>query len=162
MSTLSIGEVARRSDLRASAIRYYEKLGLLAKPPRVSGRRQYDGQVLERLAIVRFAKHVGFSIAEITQLLDGTRKRPPPERWRKMANDKITDLDAFIAQAETVRRMLQKSLHNRCPRLVERGRALDISDPGCRRVNTRRTKAAPKQSGQLQHGACGMRPSRER
>src|SRR5262245_41454026 len=65
MAEMSIGEVARKMGLRSSAIRYYEKLGLIPKAPRLSGRRRYDERVLERLAMVRFAKHVGFSIAEI-------------------------------------------------------------------------------------------------
>src|SRR5262249_35467856 len=62
MPAMSIGEVAHRMGLRPSAIRYYERLGLIAKAPRVGGRRQYDEHVLERLAMVRFAKHVGFSV----------------------------------------------------------------------------------------------------
>ena len=80
MPGMSIGEVARRMGLRPSAIRYYERLGLIAKAPRVSGRRQYDDHVLERLAMVRFAKHVGFSVAEIKVLLGGVQGRPPTER----------------------------------------------------------------------------------
>ena len=55
MPAMSIGEVAHRMGMRPSAIRYYERLGLIAKAPRVGGRRQYDEQVLERLAMVRFA-----------------------------------------------------------------------------------------------------------
>ncbi len=75
MAGMSIGEVARKMGLRSSAIRYYERLGLIPKAPRVSGRRRYDERVLERLAMVRFAKHVGFSIAEIKVLLRGVDGR---------------------------------------------------------------------------------------
>src|SRR5262245_51747656 len=85
MPGMSIGEVARRMGLRPSAIRYYERLGLIPKAPRLSGRRRYDERVLERLAMVRFAQHVGFSIAEIKVLLGGVEGRPPTERWRKLA-----------------------------------------------------------------------------
>ena len=81
MPGMSIGEVAKKMGLRSSAIRYYERLGLIPKAPRLSGRRRYDDRVLERLAMVRFAKHVGFSIAEIKVLLRGVDGRPPPERW---------------------------------------------------------------------------------
>jgi len=69
MSGMSIGEAARKSGLRPSAIRYYEKLGLLAKATRVNGRRRYDDQILRRLAIVRFARHVGFTLTETKLLL---------------------------------------------------------------------------------------------
>jgi MerR family transcriptional regulator, redox-sensitive transcriptional activator SoxR len=86
---LTIGEVARRAELRPSAIRYYEKLGLLPEPPRQSGQLRYDPRILERLAIVRFAKFVGFKVGEIRLLLDGSPDRPPPQRWREMAETRV-------------------------------------------------------------------------
>jgi DNA-binding transcriptional MerR regulator len=92
--------------------------------PRLSGRRRYDDRVLERLAMVRFAKHVGFSIAEIKVLLSGVEGRPPTERWRKLAAEKVAQVDAFVAQARKIRKMLSETLDFQCPRLVERGRAL--------------------------------------
>src|SRR5262245_26736020 len=104
MAEMSIGEVARKMGLRSSAIRYYEKLGLIPKAPRLSGRRRYDERVLERLAMVRFAKHVGFSIAEIKVLLRGVDE--PPERWRKLAAEKVAEVDAFVVQARTIRKLL--------------------------------------------------------
>jgi MerR family redox-sensitive transcriptional activator SoxR len=124
MSHLSIGEVAAEAGLRTSAIRYYEKMGLLPKPSRSNGRRRYDGAILERLAIIEFAKRVGFSIAEMKILLDGIPGRPPPERWRKLAHEKVTQIDQLIASATTVHRMLLDTLDQKCPKLVERGRSL--------------------------------------
>src|SRR5436190_22084530 len=105
MRGMSIGEVARKMGLRSSAIRYYEKLGLIPKAPRLSGRRRYDERVLERLAIVRFANHVGFSIDEIKVLLRGVDGRPPPARWRKLAAEKVAQDDAFAVQARTIRKL---------------------------------------------------------
>jgi MerR family transcriptional regulator, redox-sensitive transcriptional activator SoxR len=124
MPGMSIGEVARRMGLRPSAIRYYERLGLIPKAPRLSGRRRYDERVLERLAMVRFAQHVGFSIAEIKVLLRGVEGRPPTERWRKLAAEKVAQVDAFVTQAWAVRKLLSETLVFQCPKLVERGRAL--------------------------------------
>jgi MerR family redox-sensitive transcriptional activator SoxR len=138
MAGMSIGEVARRAGLRSSAIRYYEKLGLLPKPPRVSGRRCYDDRVLERLAMVRFAKHVGFSIDETKLLLDGVEGRPPTERWKKLARAKAAQVDKFISQASVVRKMLQETLDHKCPMLVERGRALSSREPVLRLRRSRR------------------------
>jgi MerR family transcriptional regulator, redox-sensitive transcriptional activator SoxR len=129
MPEMRIGEVARKMGLRSSAIRYYERFGLIPKAPRVSGRRHYDERVLERLAMVRFAKHVGFSIAEIKVLLGGVEDRPPTERWRKLAADKVAQVDAFVAQARRIRKMLSETLDFQCPRLVERGRALSLANP---------------------------------
>jgi MerR family transcriptional regulator, redox-sensitive transcriptional activator SoxR len=133
MAAMSIGEVAHRMGLRPSAIRYYERLGLIAKAPRVGGRRQYDDNVLERLAMVRFAKHVGFSVAEIKVLLGGVQGRPPTERWRKLAADKVAEVDAFVAHARGIRKMLAETLVHQCPKLVERGQALPPQVPGSRR-----------------------------
>jgi MerR family transcriptional regulator, redox-sensitive transcriptional activator SoxR len=145
MAEMSIGEVARKMGLRSSAIRYYEKLGLIPKAPRLSGRRRYDERVLERLAMIRFAKHVGFNIAEIKVLLRGVDGRPPPERWRKLAAEKVTQVDAFLAQARTIRKLLSETLDFQCPKLVERGRALPAAigpQPG-----PRRSSALAKASG---------------
>jgi MerR family redox-sensitive transcriptional activator SoxR len=124
MTDLSIGEVAAQAGVRTSAIRYYERMGLLPRPLRRNGRRRYDGAILERLAIVQFAKRVGFSIAEMKILLDGVPGRPPPERWRKLAHEKVTQIDQLIADATTVHRMLLATLDQKCPKLVERERLL--------------------------------------
>ena len=124
MPNLSIGEVAKRSGVRTSAIRYYEKIGLLPKALRVNGRRRYDEFTLERLAIIRFAKWVGFGIADMGVLLNGAPGRPQPERWRMLAHEKMVDLDRLIAEATAVRQMLLGTLDQKCPKLVERGRAL--------------------------------------
>jgi len=74
--------------------------------------------------MIRFAKHVGFNIAEIKVLLRGVDGRPPPERWRKLAAEKVAQVDAFLVQARTIRKLLSETLDFQCPKLVERGRAL--------------------------------------
>ena len=128
MPNLSIGEVARRSEVRTSAIRYYEKIGLLPKASRVNGRRLYDETILERLAIIRFAKRVGFGISDTIKLLNGVLGRPPPERWRKLAHEKLREIDRLIAEASVVRKLLLDTLDQKCPKLVERGNAVAV-DP---------------------------------
>jgi MerR family transcriptional regulator, redox-sensitive transcriptional activator SoxR len=141
MTAMTIGEVARRSGLRPSAIRYYEALGLLPKPPRTGGRRRYDDDVLKRLAMVRFAKHVGFSMEEVKLLLDGVNGRPPTERWRKLARAKAKQVAEFIAHATTVQTMLLDTLSHQCPKLVERGNALPTRKPSLSlRVRSARAK----------------------
>lgn len=141
MTAMTIGEVARRTGLRPSAIRYYEALGLLPKPLRTGGRRRYDDDVLKRLAMVRFAKHVGFSMEEVKLLLDGVNGRPPTERWRKLARAKAKQVEEFIAHATTVQTMLLDTLGHQCPKLVERGDALATREPRLSmRVRGTRTK----------------------
>jgi MerR family redox-sensitive transcriptional activator SoxR len=135
--------------LRPSAIRYYERLGLMAVPERISGQRRYDSQVLERLAIIRFAKHVGFKVVEIKQLLDGVDRRPPPHRWRNLAKQKRAEVDDIIARAIAIRKLLDNTLDQKCPKLVERGSDLGpcpygtIAKKGKRLLPAMLTRARP-------------------
>src|SRR6266850_900724 len=68
---MKIGELAARASLNASAIRYYEKLGLLAPPQRIGGQRRYPSDALQRVLLIRFATDMGFTLAEIKLLLSG-------------------------------------------------------------------------------------------
>ena len=133
---LGIGEIARRAGLRVSAIRYYEALGLLPSAARRGGRRRYGPDVLERLAMVRFARYVGFTLSEIRQLLDGVGQRPPASRWRALATQKIAQVDEAVAHAAAIRRLLVRSLAHRCPKLVERGDALLTGHAGATQRST--------------------------
>jgi MerR family redox-sensitive transcriptional activator SoxR len=103
---LTIGAVARRAGMNASRIRYYEAIGVLPEPDRIAGKRRYSEQVLRRLAIVDAAQRVGFTLDEIRELL-GSRHRPAQERLRELALLKLPELDALIAQATAVRRLLE-------------------------------------------------------
>lgn len=124
MRDLSIGEVAHRTGLRTSAIRYYEKIGLLPRAPRIGRQRRYDLQILERLAIVRFAQYVGLRLSEIRWLLNDVPGRPPPERWRRLAGERLMQVDRLITEAQAIRELLQMTLDHKCPRLAERGISL--------------------------------------
>lgn len=122
---LTIGAVARRSGLRPSALRYYESAGLLPAPGRVGGQRRYDAGVLERLAVIQLAQDAGFTIAEIRTLLHGfAPDAPPPARWRDLATRKLPEVDALIARAQGMRRILEAGLRCECPTLEECARAL--------------------------------------
>jgi MerR family redox-sensitive transcriptional activator SoxR len=92
-SGLSIGEVAGRAGLRASAVRFYEKEGLLPKPARSGGRRVYGESILERLAVIEFAKQSGFRVEEIRRLLQGSPGSEPVSlRWQALVRDKLEEL----------------------------------------------------------------------
>lgn len=121
---MTIGEVARRARVSPSAIRYYERLGVLPQPQRAGGQRRYDATVLEALAVVRFAKHLGFGLAETRHLLSDQDHRPRPERWRESAERRLAQIDELLADAQRTRRLLEETLRHRCPKLVERGDAL--------------------------------------
>ncbi len=120
MDGMTIGEVARRSDVRPSALRYYESAGILPTPERVNGRRRYEGGVLEVLAVVRFARRAGFSIAEIRTFLHGFPEgTPPSERWRWPAHQKLPEIEALIERALGTKRLLERGLTCECVRVED-------------------------------------------
>jgi DNA-binding transcriptional MerR regulator len=83
--------------LAPSAIRYYEKAGLLPKPLRVSGRRRYDAEIVGRLRILQFARGAGFTIGETRTFVAGfSATTPPAIRWRTLAECKIREIDLQI------------------------------------------------------------------
>lgn len=70
MKALSIGQVARQTGVGVETVRFYERQGLLEKPPRTkSGYRQYPLEAVSRLGFIKKAKEVGFSLKEIKELL---------------------------------------------------------------------------------------------
>ena len=120
---MTIGQVAKESGFAASAIRFYEEAGLLPKPIRIGGRRQYDRSVLERLAVVERAKACGFSLVETRQLFYGFREgATPSERWQALANRKITELDELARKIAAIKEMLQQPCA--CQDLAECGRRI--------------------------------------
>lgn len=123
---LTIGEVARRAGITASAIRYYENAGLLPPPERLSGQRRYQPSVLGRLALIRGAQRAGFTIAEIRALLYGfTEDTAPPERWQVMAARKLTEVEALIEQLQGTRRALERAMRCGCASLDDCASAND-------------------------------------
>lgn len=115
-SSLSIGEVAARAGLRTSAIRWYESVGVLPEPERVSGQRRYGPEVLERLAVIGTAQRAGLTLDEIRDLLAGADAgEPVGERLRDLAERKLPEVEALIARAEAVRGWLLAAAECRCP-----------------------------------------------
>jgi MerR family redox-sensitive transcriptional activator SoxR len=117
---LTIGEVAKKADLRASAIRYYEKIGLLPKPMRSGGQRRYDSSVLSRLAVLQRARDCGFTLEEAGRFFNDCGR--PSERWQRVACKKLADLDALIERVATMRELLQRRCD--CADLDECGRKM--------------------------------------
>ena len=120
----TIGEVARRAGVRPSALRYYERVGVLPAPGRQNGRRRYEGgvlrEVLDRLAVVGVAQQAGFTIAEIRTLLDGfSEDTPPSERWRVLASEKLPEVEALIGRARGMKRLLERGLECECLRIED-------------------------------------------
>ena len=125
MSELGIGEVARRASLASSALRYYEREGLLPPAHRRNGRRFYDEHVLERLSVIELAKRAGFTLAEIKRLFGGfDRRTPPGERWRRLAEEKFRELDERIAEAQRMQAVVRVIARCECPTFDDCARAM--------------------------------------
>ena len=126
MSTLlTIGEVARRAGVRASAIRYYEEAGLLEEPDRVGGKRRYDEEALRRLALIGGAKRAGFTLGEIRTLLHGfPAGTGAAQRWQALASEKLIEVNEAIAQLRQTRGLLEEALRCECASLDECARLL--------------------------------------
>jgi MerR family transcriptional regulator, redox-sensitive transcriptional activator SoxR len=112
---MKIGELAAQTGLAASAIRYYERCGLLPPPYRVGGQRQYSQQAVYRLRLIQFTAGMGFSLREIRMFLAGLHDRAPiGPRWRKVAHRRIQELDANIRRARQLRSLLKHLLRCNC------------------------------------------------
>jgi len=103
---MTIGEVAKKTGLPASAIRFYERAGLLPLPVRASGQRRYDTSVLDRIAVLERAKACGFTLPEIRALFHdgGTHS----DKWRRLAAKKIAELDLAVERIQAMRKLLQR------------------------------------------------------
>lgn len=120
MSELSIGEVARRAGIGASAIRYYEEVGLLSEPARVGGKRRYDEGVLRCLANIKGARRAGFTIEEMRALFYGfPAEVSAQERWRTLAHRKLEEVDESILELRKARSLLEAALRRECGSLEE-------------------------------------------
>jgi DNA-binding transcriptional MerR regulator len=108
---LSIGEVARRSGVAATTLRYYEDSGLLRPPTRVAGRRRYDQSVMTRLEVIGSCKTAGFTLDEIRVLL--TDAEPGRPVSRSLAKAKLTDIDAQMATLQRAREIIEWAMA--CP-----------------------------------------------
>ena len=131
MPEMTISEVAQQVGLQASAIRYYEQIGLLPPAERVSGQRRYDTTALYRLALIRRAQQLGFTLEEIRRLFFGFRKvTRASERWQALSRKKLAELGGLMEEIKTMRRLLKKVMQNcRCDTLEQCGKGVFRS--GC-------------------------------
>ena len=105
--TLTIGEVAHAASINTSAIRYYERVGVLPEPERTSGQRRYTEETIRRLQTIDAAKRAGFTLDDVKALFatedDGS---PLHEPLRDLAQRKLPEVEALIERAEAMRSWL--------------------------------------------------------
>lgn len=110
---LSITEVAEATGLQSSALRYYEKEGLIKPAGRAGGRRQYEGAVLQRLAVIATLQEAGFTISDISVIVNQRDK----QRWRTLAQSKLREITAHIDRVQAARELLTAALDCKCSSL---------------------------------------------
>jgi MerR family redox-sensitive transcriptional activator SoxR len=117
---LTIGEIARRTGRRASAIRYYEQVGLLPEPVRVSGQRRYREGTVRALTVIDTAQRAGLTLEETKTLLDAAPgDEAAIEELRNVATRKLPQLVETIERSILVRRWLEAATRCECPSLEE-------------------------------------------
>ena len=116
MKPLDINEVARRSGVPASTLRFYEEKGLIASIGRRGLRRLFDARVVERLALLALGRASGFSLKEMAHLFSGNGR---PRIDRQLLAAKAAELDKTIKELTAMRDGLRHAVACRAPSHME-------------------------------------------
>jgi len=102
---LTIGEMASRSSVRTSTLRYYEERGLISSERTTGGQRRYARENLRRVAVIRAAQILGLTLEEIRTALDELPQARTPDRhdWERLSQAWRGSLDDRIAELEALR-----------------------------------------------------------
>jgi len=113
---LTVSEVAERSGFAASALRYYEREGLIAASRSDGGQRRYQRDVLRRLAFIAAARRVGLALDEIRQSLSllPSERTPTKADWTRISRSWRSRLDAEIEALEALRDSLDRCIGCGC------------------------------------------------
>ena len=106
MELMTIGEVARRAGVATSAVRYYERRGLLAPDTRSSGQRRYEEGTLRRLVFIGMLQDAGLSLDDVAGILDAGSVA----EWKAIGTRRLEALDAEIARLQQAREVLAGAL----------------------------------------------------
>jgi DNA-binding transcriptional MerR regulator len=106
---LSIGELAERTGVATSALRYYEECGLIQPAERESGRRRYLPSAVSEVGLIVLLRDVGFTLAEIGSLVGSVGRRS----WKKLVDGKLSEIAAQQRRLDVARAALEHS--RRCP-----------------------------------------------
>jgi DNA-binding transcriptional MerR regulator len=105
---LTIGELARRAGVATSALRYWEELGLLPAPARISGQRRYPESAVALVGVILLLRDAEFSLAEQKALM--ASRGGAPDGWRRLAQHKLAELDEHIAKCLAAREAIDHAL----------------------------------------------------
>jgi DNA-binding transcriptional MerR regulator len=105
-ATLSIGQLAERTGVPVSTLRYYDELGIVRPITREAGRRRYDDSAVGRVGVILVLRDAGFTLAEIAELGNGAQ-------WQDLATRKLEELAARAARLQEARTALEHAVA--CP-----------------------------------------------
>lgn len=97
----TVSEVAHESGVAASAIRFYEKHGIIGGVRTSGNQRRFDDSAACRVKVARVAQRIGFSIADIARLLNTLPRRPQPEDWERIHHILVAEAEQRIADINT-------------------------------------------------------------
>jgi MerR family transcriptional regulator, redox-sensitive transcriptional activator SoxR len=146
---MKISELAGGSGINSSAIRYYEKMGLLSAAHRVGGQRRYSADALDRVLLIRFATEMGFTLAETKIFLNGLKSDVPVgPRWKKLAHRKIKEVLKNMRRERRLKSLLEDLLDCRCVSLNACVQRLMLS-PRMRSLRSQKSWQKKGQGSQL-------------
>ena len=117
--SLRINDVARAAGVNKETLRYYERRGLLGEPERSpGGHRLYDDRAVQTLRIIKAAQRLGFTLDEVADLLEVGRRRGRHSGLQGRASEKLAEVEARIADLETIRTTLMAALDAGCDDLT--------------------------------------------
>lgn len=123
MQSFTISAIAQKAELATSAIRYYEKIGLLPRPDRDKGRRCYDESVLPKLGVIKLAQEAGYTISEIHTLLNQfPEDMQPSAKWQALGPSKLAEIDRRISHLQAMRALVERTLQCQCEALDDCGK----------------------------------------
>lgn len=128
---MTIGELSLASGLPSSTIRYWERIGVLPRPARISGQRRYSAEVMHMLSVLRLAQSCGFHLDEMRQLLHGFQPGVSASlRWQQLACAKRIELGDQIERLKAMQQVVDRVLKCNCVDLAECGRIAASITPG--------------------------------
>lgn len=128
MPILSIGALAKATDVKVTTIRFYEQIGLLPEPLRASNdRRVYDERTLSRLAFIKHARQLGFAVDAIRTLLHlSDNPEQSCEQANLLAAEQLAAVDSKIARLEALRGELKRVVSAACQGRVSDCRVIEV------------------------------------
>lgn len=126
---LSIGELSDRSGVAVSAIRYYDRIGLLSPAGRVGGRRRYTTDAITSLSLIRLGQAAGFTLAELRLLRMSDGRGPGDKQWEVALRQKLRSNATDLERLQRAQRLLSAAVAcgclnlATCPDLQGRGRS---------------------------------------